>query len=104
MCAHYMFYLTALGRLNSDAHTPGVSLKTYRMNKLILGWSMEKAHAGSGAAFSGINLRNGDLLTLFVKNAGFDNDDDIDKVRKCQVTNHFEVIARISAQGCDLLD
>ena len=104
MAVHRMFYLSALGRLNSDAHTPGTTLQTYRMNKCILGWSMEKAHAGSGASFSGINLRNGDLLTLFVKNAGFDNVNDDNKVKKCQVTNHFEVIARISAQGCDLLD
>ena len=101
MAVHRMFYLSALGRLNSDAHTPGTTLQTYRMNKCILGWSMEKAHAGSGA---GVNLRNGDLLTLFVKNAGFDNVNDDNKVKKCQVTNHFEVIARISAQGCDLLD
>ena len=104
MALHRMFYLSALGRLNSDAHTPGTILETYRMNKCILGWSMEKAHTGSGASFSGINLRNGDLLTLFVKNAGFDNDNDLNRVKKCQVTNHFEVIARISAQGCDLLD
>ena len=31
MCTHYMFYLDALGKLNSDAHHPGVTLKKYTM-------------------------------------------------------------------------
>ena len=76
-------------------------MASWRHNKMILGWDMEKAHAGSGAAFSGVSTRNGDLLTLFVKNAGVAEGS---TVTKCTVVNHFEVIARISAQGCDLLD
>ena len=97
MCAHYMFYLAALGKLNSDAHQAGVSLKKFRKDSMVLGWQMEKAHSGSGAAWSGISTRNGDLLTLFIKNAPPNS-------IKMMVTCHFEVVARISAQGCDLLD
>ncbi|MEC7273619.1 MAG: hypothetical protein VXU48_00055, partial [Verrucomicrobiota bacterium] len=97
LCAHYMFYLDALGKLNSDAHAPGVTLKKYRKDAMILGFNMEKAHSGSGASWSGVSTRNGDLLTVFIKNApGASN--------KMMVTAHFEVVCRISAQGCDLLD
>ena len=100
MATHRMFYVSALGKLNSDAHTPGTTMKAWRKDKMVLAWDMEKAHSGSGAAFSGVSTRNGDLLTLFCKNAGTAGS----TVTKCLVTNHFEVICRISAQGCDLLD
>lgn len=97
MCTHYMFYLDALGKLNSDAHHPGITLKKYRRDGLILGWNLEKAHSGSGAAWSAISTRNGDLLSVFIKNAP-------GGANRMMVTAHFEVICRISAQGCDLLD
>ena len=92
-----MFYLDALGKMNSDAHQSGVTLKKYRKDALILGFNMEKAHSGSGASWSGVSTRNGDLLTVFVKNAPTGT-------QRMMVTAHFEVVARISAQGCDLLD
>ena len=60
---------------------------------MVLGWDMEKAHSGSGAAFSGTSTRNGDLLTLFCKNGPAD-------ATKLTLINHVEVIARISAAGC----
>ena len=62
---------------------------------------METAQSGSGAAFSGVSTRNGDLLTLFCKNAGVSGGS---TVTMALITNHFEAICRISAQGCDLLD
>ena len=65
---------------------------------------MEKAHAGSGAEWSGVSTRSGDLLTLFCKNAGVTGGAAGLKVVKCLIMNHFEVVCRISAQGCDLLD
>ena len=67
---------------------------------MILGWDMERAHAGSGASFSGVSTRNGDLLTLFVKNAG----NSAKPVISCMIVNHFDLVCRISAQGCDVLD
>ena len=94
---HRMYYVSALGKLNSDVHVPGTKMRAWRTNKMVLGWDMEKAHSGSQAAFSGTSTRNGDLLTLFCKKgpAG---------ATKITLINHFEVIARISAAGCDLLD
>ena len=97
LSTHYMFYLDALGKLNSDAHHPGVTMKKYRRDGMVLGWNLEKAHSGSGAAWSAISTRNGDLLSVFIKNAPTGT-------TKMMVTCHFEVICRISAQGCDLLD
>ena len=94
---HRMYYVSALGKLNSDVHTPGTKMRAWRTNKMVLGWDMEKAHSGSGAAFSGTSTRNGDLLTLFCKNGPA-------AATKLTLINHFEVIARISAAGCDLLD
>ena len=94
---HRLYYVSALGKLNSDVHTPGTKMQAWRHDKMVLGWDMEKAHSGSGAAFSGTSTRNGDLLTLFCKNGPAD-------ANKLTLINHFEVIARISAAGCDLLD
>ena len=74
-----------------------MTLKKYRRDGLILGWNLEKAHSGSGAAWSAISTRNGDLLSVFIKNAPAN-------ANRMMVTAHFEVICRISAQGCDLLD
>ena len=72
-------------------------MRSWRYNKMVLAWDMEKAHSGSGAAFSGTSTRNGDLLTLFCKKGPL-------LANKITLINHFEVIARISAAGCDLLD
>ena len=94
---HRLYYISALGKLNSDVHTPGTKMRAWRTNRMVLGWDMEKAHSGSGAAFSGLSTRNGDLLTLFCKNGPA-------AATKLTLINHFEVIARISAAGCDLLD
>ena len=94
---HRLYYVSALGKLNSDVHTPGTKMQAWRHDKMVLGWDMEKAHSGSGAAFSGTSTRNGDLLTLFCKNGPAN-------ASKITLINHFEVIARISAAGCDLLD
>ena len=94
---HRLYYVSALGKLNSDVHTPGTKMRSWRYNKMVLAWDMEKAHSGSGAAFSGTSTRNGDLLTLFCKKGPL-------LANKITLINHFEVIARISAAGCDLLD
>ena len=32
-------------------------------------WDLERAHPGSGAAYTGENTRNNDLVTVHVKNA-----------------------------------
>ena len=93
---HRLYYVSALGKLNSDVHTPGTKMQAWRHDKMVLAWDMEKV-SGAGAAFSGTSTRNGDLLTLFCKNGPAD-------ATKLTLINHFEVIARISAAGCDLLD
>ena len=104
LATHRYCYLDALGKSVSDAHTPGNDLKVYRKNKLILGHNLEKAHPGSGAEYSGISTRNGDLLTLFFKNIGIAGATTGTQVNKCLVVNHFFQVMRVSAQGCDVLD
>ena len=96
-CEHFFRYLQALGKTNSDIHTPGVSMKQWRYDSLCLGFDLEKAHAGSGAEWSGVSTRGGDLLTLFCKHgpAG---------TTRCYVTCHYTVIARASKSGVDLVD
>ena len=56
---HYYYYLDALGKLNSDAHTPGTTLAKWKADSMVLGWNFEKAHSGAGAAWSGVSTRNG---------------------------------------------
>ena len=58
------------GRLTSDAHNFGfMGLKNFKYNKYMAAWDLERAHPGSGAAYTGENTRNNELVTVHVKNA-----------------------------------
>ena len=39
-CEHDFRYLQALGKSNSDIHTPGVSMKQWRYNSMVLGFDL----------------------------------------------------------------
>ena len=86
-----------LKHLNEEGHRQLATSVLAHMEAAAVRMAGGAPHSGSGAAWSGISTRNGDLLTLFVKNAPANS-------TKMMVTCHFEVVARISAQGCDLLD
>ena len=96
-CEHYCRYLQALGKTNSDVHTPGVTMKRWRYDNMVLATDLEKAHPGSGAEWSGVSTRGGDLLTCVCKNAPA-------WAIRAYVSCHFTVIARVSKSGCDLVD
>ena len=64
---HYYRTQQLAGRLNSDAHNFGMNICDYKYNKFLLSWDLEKAHAGSGAQYTGENSRNNDLVTVHCK-------------------------------------
>ena len=97
VCEHFFRYLQALGKHNSDVHAPGITMQQWRYNSMVISFDCEKAHAGSGAEWSGLSTRGGDILSFFCKHAPA-------SAQRCYVTCHHTVIARVSKAGCDFQD
>lgn len=68
----------------------------FRKNKYIMSTDLEKASIGpgSGGAFTGLNTRNGSLISLNVTGLGAGV-----AVNKCFVTAHFDAILTIRGEG-----
>ena len=96
---HAVFrYLQALGKHNSDVHTPGISMRKFRHDCFILSQDFDKLHSGAGLSHHGMNTRDGSQLTLFVNDVPGHG-----TVTRCFVLAHYTVIARLSNLGCDVM-
>ena len=94
---HYYRTQQLAGRLNSDAHNFGFKLRDFKYNKFLLSWDLEKAHAGSGAQYTGENTRNNDLVTVHCKNHPL-------AANKMYITMITLQILKIDSSGATVID
>ena len=92
----WMRFLQTIGKLNSDVHTPGMSIRKFRYDCFIMSFDLDKIHPGTGLSHHGISTKDGSQLTLFVNDVP-------DNVKRCFVLAHHTVICRLGKLGCDVL-
>jgi hypothetical protein len=95
------FYNTrkALGIHGSVGHSCDIGANSYWKNRFVAGLDLEKL---IGVAWSGINTRSGDLLTL--KMSGLQMGTGTDQVTQCYITLIYDAICSISDQGVQVFD
>ena len=91
-----MRFLQTVGKLNSDVHTPGVSIRKFRYDSFILSFDLDKIHPETGLGHHGISTKDGSQLTLFVNDVPA-------HVKRCFILVHHTVIRRLGKLGCDVL-
>ena len=74
-----------------------MKIRDYKYNKFLLSWDLEKAHAGSGAQYTGENTRNNDLVTVHCKNPPL-------AANKMFITMITLQILKIDSSGATVLD
>ena len=90
-----------LGILSSNFHSVSISPQQYRNNHFIIGCDTEKALQ---AGFTGINTRQGDLLSIKVKSINKDVNDKDKMPDTLYVVLHSDQIMEISDAGVQVFD
>jgi hypothetical protein len=90
-----------LGILGSNFHSVSISPQQYRNNHFIIGCDTEKALQ---AGFTGINTRQGDLLSIKVKSINKDVNDKDKMPDTLYVVLHSDQIMEISDSGVQVFD
>lgn len=97
--AQAFYYLAgALGNYVSDVHSIDITPRQYRSNRLILGMNMEKVKQSS---FSGLNTRDGSLLTAKLE---YNSNDERRWADRMNVYLDCDVILEIREGGITILE
>lgn len=93
------YYLAgALGNYVSDVHSVDITPQQYRSNRLILGMNMEKVKQ---SAFTGLNTRDGSLLTAKLE---YNSSDEYRRADRMNVYLDCDVILEIREGGITILE
>ena len=84
---------------DESIRTVNLTSQGFQTNAFVIGIPLQNV---PGAAFSGINTRSGDLITIRAKNMS--NDNTVNGAGKCFVTMISEQIIEIREGSCTVLD
>jgi len=87
-----------LGIHQTNFHSVDINLKQYMYNRFIIACDMEK-HLGAG--FTGLNTKNGDLITVRTKSM---SNNPVDHPTRIYITLHSDNVLNIRDSGVDVLD
>ena len=93
----YYYLLQAVGSWNAVTHNLCLDYDSYRSNKFVMGYSLEKA---AGSDSSGENVQSGNLVTFHFKGLRAAND----QVEKLWTFCHASVVMEIRETGVSLYD